>query len=325
MTDKTSLDQVKRFLSKAVRFMIIMIIVDVIVGQTFRILYFRQQGGKYYRTIHSLMHTEDDILIFGHSHTVKHFDPRIFTDILGMNCYNTGALGQGMLYTSAIQKGIFKRFHPKIVILNIDDFMLHERREEYERLSALFPYYNTHPEMRPIIELKNPYEKYKLISKLYKYNSTIVHILASRFISQKDFNGFVPQEGVLKQERINRFKKGLEDQPLKAEPSYDPNKIKALKSFIEEMQKAGIKLYAVASPRYRWNENRAPSTTVVKNILKEYGVSLWDYSEYSRIVNDRQLFSDISHLNGEGAEILSRLVAENMKLELFDQVKPSLL
>ena len=63
-------------------------------------------------------------------------------------------------------KGVLKRYSPKIIILDIVNKEFQKNADSYEKISPLLPYYNSHPEIRSIVQLRSRYEKHKLF--LYK-------------------------------------------------------------------------------------------------------------------------------------------------------------
>ncbi len=83
-----------------------------------------------------------------------------------MSCYNTGRDGKIIFYNYAVLKSILKRYTPKIAILDFNREEFSNDGESYDRLSSLFPYYYNHPEIRPILKLKNPLKKLKLFKNI---------------------------------------------------------------------------------------------------------------------------------------------------------------
>ena len=93
-----------------------------------------------------------------------------------LSFYNAGRDGNFMFYHLAVLKGVLNRYSPKIVILDFVAEEFAQNQYSYDRLSSLLPYYKSHPEMRSIINLKSKYEKIKLLSQIYPYNSLMLTI-----------------------------------------------------------------------------------------------------------------------------------------------------
>ena len=164
------------FLVKLFLFLIIVFLLDFATGSILKYLYYKQDSGLLYRTTYAIDSTKADVLIFGASRANHHYYPGAFEKRLHMSCYNAGRDGNDIFYHYAILQGVLKRYTPKIAILDFAREEFFKNQESYDRLSSLLPYYDRHPEMRSIIQLKSPYEKYKLLSKIYPYNSLIFTI-----------------------------------------------------------------------------------------------------------------------------------------------------
>ncbi len=68
----------RKFINSIVLFLIVIVSFDMIFGDLARYAFFSQKSGKNYRITYSLDKTEDSILIFGSSHAVYHYIPKIF-------------------------------------------------------------------------------------------------------------------------------------------------------------------------------------------------------------------------------------------------------
>ena len=70
------------------------------------------------------------------------------------------------------------------------------KQDSYDKLSALLPYYKNHSEIRKIVDLKSNLEKFKMLSHIYPFNSTLSYIiLGNTNYNQKrrnEINGYVP-------------------------------------------------------------------------------------------------------------------------------------
>ncbi len=308
------------FLYKLFGFLIILFIIDFTIGYALRYLYFHEKSGNAYSITYALERTHEDIIILGDSQALHSFDPRVFSDVLGLSCYNAGRGGQSILYFKAILDGILKRYTPKIVIINVPPYGLFYRDIVYDRLSMLLPYYKTHKDLRPIIELRGPFEKYKNISKIYPFNSTIVSLLNPNIGRKKAYAGFIPLKRTLKPV----FADNLDATQIEVNASdliIDPNLVNAFESMIRETLSSDAELFLVMTPVYRKRkfDYNPRSKELVLKIIKKYNVPFWDYYILPEFYGNYIYFADNAHLNYKGAEIFSKLIAERIREYLINK------
>ena len=298
------------FIAKGICFLFILFILDYSIGGALRYLYFKQDAGLLYRTTYSLDSTTADFLIFGSSTANHHYEPSIFENRLDMSVYNTGRDANTIFYNYAVFQSILKRYRPKAAILdfNVGEFKV--MQDNYDVLSSLLPYYHSNPEVQPIIQLKGPFEKFKLISKIYPFNSLLFTILVgnTEYNKSRDYindqNGFIPLEHIWKKsictiEPIKKYK-------------LDTTKIRILKSFVQECENNNIKLYICISPRFIKYTEKDLSVEIVHKIADEYNVPFYNFSNDTLFWNHPGYFADQVHLNSKGAEVFSNKVIDKI-------------
>ena len=297
----------KFFLLKLIALFAIIFAFDYSIGNILNYLYFKQESGLQYRTTYSIEKTTADVLIFGSSRANHHYRPDIFEKRLHLSYYNVGRDGNFIFYHYAILKGVLKRYSPKIIILDFPDREFIKNQDSYDRISSLLPYYRSHPEMRSIIELKGPYEKLKLLSSIYPYNSSMFTIAVGNAEFNKkrrgDINGYVPLKKI--------WNSAIQIDNNSTKYEIDCIKVKLYELFIQDCINSKIKLYIVRSP-YFIKSNTDCSATLVKEIAKKYNVMFFDYSNDPIFINNSKLFADPEHLNDEGAKIFSSLLIERI-------------
>jgi hypothetical protein len=303
-----------KFLRKTIIFLIVLILMDFILGSIARFAFFSQRSGKYSRITYSLEKTQDSILIFGSSHALNHYIPAIIEDSLKISCYNAGIQGQGILMFSTIQKIILQRHTPYVTILNIDPEFLQEYKQRYDLLSDIEPYYFLHKEIiGNVLKYKSNFEKTKLLSKLYQYNSTIVHIIKYWLYPQSSYEGFHPLAGIIPASRIEMHNKTIEKE-LKIDTVF----VNKLKNFINTSLAAKTKLVFIVSPViYKSSLDENKSFSLIKKISKFYNIPMLNYHNDSSFIGKNILFKDLSHLNNKGAEVFTKKVAHDLKSLLF--------
>lgn len=256
--------------------------------------------------------TEAKLLVFGSSRANHHYIPDTLVKYSNSSCYNVGRNGASVFYHLAVLKSILKRYTPDAIIFDFTRIELEERASSYERMAALLPYYKDHPEIRSIIELRSKYERIKLLSEIYPYNSTIFSILVGNMKFNKkrkeDFKGYVP----LKTTMDSLGKGALKEEK---EAGLDSLKVNAYREFLLLCKESNIKLTVVCSPYAYKAEGSGISLLTGQKIAKENGIEFLNYSEDAKFINNFNLFTDKNHLNYKGAEIFSQIIGERLTKE----------
>ncbi|MES2848242.1 MAG: hypothetical protein V4685_04260, partial [Bacteroidota bacterium] len=286
------------FFVNAALLFIIVLVCDKLGGKLLKHFYFKQTSGVMYRTTYSIEKTTAPLLVFGSSKANHHYTPEVFEKELGMEYYNTGRDGSHIFYHYAVLKSVLKRYTPKVIILDFTLFDIQKKQESYDRLSSLLPYYDTHPEIRPIVELKGETEKLKLLSAIYPYNSAAFTIFKGNTSGKADeevkAKGFMPL--------LRTWNKPIGPAPDTIDISNaDTLKVKYFEAFIKYCKAAGVKLYISFSPMYLKYEQSPLPVETVKKLAANYQVDFYNFLTDTSFTNHPQLFSDPSHLNDRGA------------------------
>lgn len=296
------------FAIKLVAFLVLVYIADFTIGYMLKHYYFKQDSGFQYRTTYAIEETKAEVLIFGSSRAKNHYHPNIIEERLKMTYYNVGRDGNHIFYNYALLKLILKRYSPKIVVLDLVKGEFKETSESYEKISALLPYYDSYPEIRSIIELRGKYERIKLLSKIYPYNSSIFSIAIGNTDFNKkryiDMQGFVP------------WRKKIQCPPktdtINAEYKIDSVKVNLFESFIKDCNSQGVKLFIVVSPYYLISDITDSSIEKGIAIAEKYGVELLNYSQDTNFKLHCEFFADITHLNEDGAKLFTTKLVEEL-------------
>ena len=298
------------FVFKLTLFIFILFILDLIIGNTLRFYYFKQINGALYRTTYSIEKTKAEILIFGSSRAEHHYRPDIFEKKYNLSCYNVGRDGSFILYHISILKMVLKRYTPKVIVLDVCNNEFDTMHDSYDKLSSLLPYYKTHPEIHSIIEMRSPFEKYKLISSIYPFNSYVLNIISGNIDYGRRFQKYSDIKGY--RSLHNTWNEPLEHIMIDQNMAIDQNKIIAYRSFIEDCIKANVKLYIFISPYFWQYRNTSRSIILANEIAQEYQIPFWNYSQDSLFLTNSKYFSDKEHLNDDGAKIFSGIVSEKI-------------
>jgi hypothetical protein len=231
---------------------------------------------------------------------------------LNLSFYNAGRDGAYILHNYAIFRAITKRYSPDLIIFDIRPEEFEYNVREYDMLSLLLPY-SDHPEIMDVIDLKGPFEKVKRLSAIYPYNSLVFQIIMGNLEKGKERykseNGFVPLTRVMEPETMEK-----EDY---AGWSMDKNKINALLDIRNICRQKKISLLVVQSPLWR-----TPSDCVGwTRFVESNEITYLDLSGQDIFLSKPRYFSDKYHLNRQGAEAFSMMLAEFLKANSLEKVK----
>jgi len=298
----------KKFLLKLMFLFTIVFVFDFIIGNILSQYYFKQQRGADYLTTYAIDSTKADLLILGSSRANHHYRPDIFEKRMNTSYYNAGRDGNFIFYHYAILKSVLSRYAPKIIILDFIHGEFSKNQDSYDRISSLLPYYKSHPELRPVIELKSRYEKIKLLSSIYPYNSLLLIIAGgNKMFSEKkkeDIEGYVPKSTV--------WNHSIQNEDSTFEYEIDSTKIKIFDSFIKDCLNSKVRLYIVCSPYFLKSNHQDYSVKLAIQIAQHNNVQFFDYSQDSTYINSPMLFADPNHLNDNGAKIFSNSLVDSI-------------
>lgn len=285
---------------------------DQAAGWWLRRLFYGQESGEWYRARWTMDSSRAPILILGSSRASHHYVPAMLDSALGMPAYNGGRDGNDILGNLAFYRAVTKRYSPRLVILELLPREMYIHPESYERLSTLLPFYRPHPEIRDILFLRGPFEKWKLMSAVYPFNSQLVRLVNGSLNLHNDpanrYAGFLPLKG----SNVS----GLPDNRL-PEPTaaVDPRKMLALREITSGCKQIGTRLVLVNSPVYS-NNRGGTALDSIQAVCRSYGLSYWDFSTDARFDGHPELFRDNSHLNETGASVFTELLADRIKKEM---------
>jgi hypothetical protein len=312
-----------KYLLRAVKiltFVFLIITCDRVIGFFLNKYYFTQKSGFDRELRYILKEGEPDIFIVGNSRARRHYDSRLLKDSLKMSCYNSGIEGgMSLLMSYAIIISITERYTPKMIILEYNpDHNLGPGF--YNRLSILLPYYLEYNELRPIILLRSPYEKFKLLSSIYSFNSDLFGIIrfnTDKFgVKKSDFDGFAPFKYSIPD--VNLMKKEIEkEREMNKQYDNDVNVTDALRKIILLCREKNIELYIVNSPVYHSEDDKAPHLTRTAElsfeIMKQLKANYYDFSNDSVCNSHPEWFNDFNHLNENGAYFFTNQLIEKIK------------
>ncbi len=295
----------KEFVIKGAIFFAMMFVIDRVVGYAFS--YFVEQTKGGYVGHHQYMSNEmqKDILIFGSSRAVHHYDAKLIEDSLGMTCYNCGQDGNGAIFNYGQWILIKERYQPKVIIYDVFASFDLQQDDNHKYLGWLKLYYDRSgiPE---VFDEVDKTERIKMLSLMYRYNYNPLQFFADYIhpIYQVDPYGFLPEEGELDtmQIRKNRRVEGVVHE-------FDTQKIYAIEKLVKE--RGDARFIFVISPC--WYGMDSESLKPIKEICQREKVKFYDFGNNPKYVRQNQYFKDGLHLNAKGAEEFSKDLLKYMK------------
>jgi len=310
-------NQAFRFILNFFILVLILVFIDRVAGRITKHYYYKQVAGANYRTTYAMDSTTADILVFGSSRANHHYVPEVFEDSLKMSFYNTGRDGNFLLFNYAVFQSVLKRYNPKIIILDINPENLYYNKDDYDRLSSLLPYYNDHPEIQSIVKMRGPYEKYKLLSAIYPFNSSLLTIVIGNLeynkIRKGDNKGYVPS--------YNQMKDTIVTTVPKPNSILDTTALAALASIANTCKANHIRLLLIHSPWYV-HADKIESSKILNQLASKYGAEFLDFSNDSLFMKNPSWFKDKNHLNNTGATKFSAILAGILAIDKTHKLDP---
>ena len=301
----------KRYVFKILIFLLLMVLIDRGVGYTLSYMADHARGGYIGHHNYIVNDSRDDVLVFGSSRAIHHYNTPMMQDSLGLTCYNCGQDGEGIVLFYAWWQLITQRYHPRLVIYEVTpgyDLMAGDSN----RLSGWLKGLYDHEAVQRICDDIDPTERYKMMSMLYRYNSKFHQILLDYFHPVHTIDrGFLPVDSELDPLAVK-----TDDQQAAAaarEVKLDSLKLSYFDAMLDG---AGTTRFVfVCSPS--WYGTQDPELDALKALARRHSVPVLDYSASSAYVHQDRYFYDGYHLNARGADQFTRtLIADLRRLHL---------
>ena len=262
---------------------------------------------------------DNDLVLLGASSCWAHYNPVILDSILGISAYNLGIDGHCWTPCQPLRYNTYMRYakqKPKYVLINIDmgTFGLMDY-PQYER-EQFFPYFWTDDSLiSEIQEFKEVtfMERYCPLWRYIGYKSDIENGVASFFGLQHLYD-----DGIYKGHRGNdkdawdRASLNIMDSIILEHESAE---IESFVNFICSRKKEGCLVVLIKSPVYYELQerfvNREEISELLNSIARVTEVTLLDYWNHPA-VQDSACFYNPSHLNKQGADLISTQLAHDI-------------
>lgn len=254
----------KKFINRLVFFGGLVVLTDILCGLCFDFLFAHAKSGSTERVVHIAEQTNEDILIFGSSRAVHHYDATMIEKALGKSCYNCGFDGQGILLFYGLYQKISERYSPEVIIYDIQPNFDYLKGDNIKYLKTLRPYY-WDKEIRSYISDVDRIEAVKDVSSMYRYNGISVQTLCDLSKARvNNIKGYQPSESKMVKEPV------VDDNPFVPNEKLDTVKINYMKKFIRECKENGTRLIFVISPLYK-RTNSIEYEPIKKNSKGKWG------------------------------------------------------
>ena len=294
-----------------IKFILLLIVftiaLDFLLGTFLDALYFSEKSRKNDRLIHSVLETDEEVLIFGSSRAIHHYNPAIIEDSLRMSCYNVGSGGQNIYYHLALLESALERYTPKVAFLELMfiDFEETSAAHKTEKLGVFLPFVNRSVAAKKAVLLRGESEKLKLLTSTYPFNSIFYRLYRNTFWPlHVDVKGFIPIQRM--------WNKRLANKDVETAKT-DINKLKALYRFVEICLKNKIELYIFISPHFANFNGLSKYSQISENLKKLYDIEVISFESDSIFLHNPQYFADPFHLNENGADAFTKLISGIIK------------
>jgi len=305
----------KKFISKVGLFFLLIAIVDIVFGYTMGAITKRIDIGGAGRNNYICDKMTDDVLIFGSSRAEHHYNAQMISDSLGVSCYNAGEGGCGIILAYGRLLMILERCTPKTIIYEVTpgfDYLYGDDNHKYlGRLKQKYDRFG----VDSIFWDVDPTERYKMISRMYRHNSSFLQNLMVYFLrmsTDTGIKGFRPINEEMDTMKIRADKKQYDS---KEGYVYDSLKIRYLNKFMEKTK--DMKLVFVVSPM--WYGQDTLVLEPIKQICEKRNTCIIDFSNSPKYVHHNEYFKDGTHLNARGADEFTKdLIIELKKRKVFE-------
>lgn len=294
----------KLLLKKILYFSLLIIIVDYLFGECMNYIYAHTEKGDFGRNNYICEEADQDILIFGSSRAIHHYNPETFERKLGMSCYNCGEDGMGIILSYGRYKLAQRKHQPKLIIYDIENSYDILQNDNSKYIGFLKPYYCV-PGIDSLIWEIDYTERYKMLSKSYWYNSRWIDIMA-QFCSKsnelaRDYK-YAPLQGTLYYDPARYVFASDED--------CDKLKLDIWERFLNDCNKNSTQVIFVISPVYGERDNHILKPFL--ELIEKHKIPLFDHFSDPFFVGNKTYFADKMHLNSEGSVYFSDIIADEI-------------
>ncbi|SIQ77947.1 hypothetical protein [Maribacter ulvicola] len=280
----------------------------------------RKSKSDTYNTINKIVDgtLNADIIINGSSKALVQVSPKILDTILNQNSYNLGMDGNEFI-PQLLQYELYKKYNPKpklIIQIVGNDFL--QKKEELIGYMRFAPYLK----LNGVSAMTEQYKGFSFIDyhlPFYRYSGyfgLIMDGLLSNFGIHRQID--LKYKGYQEKDYIwdNSFDKFKASNPNGIQIKMNNSSKEKFNQYIESLVQDNIHIIMVYPPTYLPSQdlirNKKEVINFYKAVAKNNNVLFLDYSS-NFISNEKKYFYNSQHLNKNGAERFTKLLAEDIK------------
>ncbi len=308
----------KKFFIRLGILALIMLACDFAVGFVGTRLMENAKGGETRRRIYVAREVNADVLVFGSSRAVHHYDPDILEEELGMNVYNCGFRGNGIICAYGFYEMITQRYYPKALLYEVTSSYDMYSDDNNKYLRNLRYFYDSEG-IDSIFWNVDGTERYKMISRMYRFNTELpLMVIDNLHPINVNNRGYIPLGGEIKTEP-----KSFETQEDRVNMRQEVRQLDSLKLYYLERlikeSKGKTTLIFIVSPSYQKTDDG--ELEPMKKLCSKYGIPLINHYTDTAFVYRRDFFSDGVHMNRRGATEYSKMISREIKAALAGETK----
>ena len=301
-----------------VKYILIVIAICVAALSILHLLYIKGFN-KFYAfeqgKVHEIMEgkTDYDVVFVGSSRTFYHINPKVVDTVLHMNSYNAGMDGANLLEMNMIIKSYLHQHKaPRLLVLEIPapGFAI-----------GLKPIFN--PNMyysylgnKVVFETLEPYQRVYVL----KYLPFLQITQADDALKQAALYGHLNKKSINPAKTYKGFKPNGNDtlstsyKRIKSIYPIENRGVKMLQEIIEVCKQYNTKLVFTYAPHYKLvDEEMNPQFfPTIQQVRQGQQIPFLNY-RYHPISKQHTLFEDVRHLNKNGADLYSAVIANDIK------------
>ncbi len=307
----------KKFFINFIVLAVLLFTADRIVGVCFRAIDHRLLSypigyhNSYEKTMAGC--NSEDMIIIGHSRARHHYIPTIIQDSLGITVVNAAKDGTGFLTQAILINGMLQHCTPKYVLWEVRPNIFHKSsNRDIDRLTDLFPFYDTDSLSHVYAQRRCPYEKYKLLSYAYRNNGRFWGRIEQLIMGREDngLKGYCPTKSSNKYPEFKHYD---------YEDAYDISREDLFVMVADNVSKSGAKLVMAISPQYETsNAYDLTETNRFFSVADSLGVPVLDFFYDSSFMIHPEWFKDHTHLNADGAIHYMQILIPELKQIIDD-------
>jgi hypothetical protein len=300
-------------------FVLTLIAGDLLVGEGLMHLHGQLRTGKSGGEVRCALEQSDvDVVVLGTSRARHHIDTTAMSEVLDLRALNLGENGQGILYAHMVLGMMLERgIRPGLVLVQVEPRDLVDPMPG--RAVALAPFARESQTVYETLAASDPWARVKLLSRTYRFNHSAISVLKHSLSPPSmgvDYSGYEPLRGTFNGEVSQT------DTAARFEP--DPLSVWIHGQLIDAARAAGARVVLFEGPRLRrgrsgWDEQ---ASAQFEALARDHGATFvrWDEESFPDLAR-QELWRDVAHLNGAGAELFTAHILATELMRDFREVR----